>query len=135
MNGDGVHLLPGVYTDPAFEQKYQVIAISDQLLLEIQTGAERAERGMTARQLSIKVSPIHLFFNVKLTSKGFRLGYLDDEDLSKQIKDRKVEIDCVLEPQFFLTAKTDQLQRLVVQVSQDPGAFTWGDEFEKRETK
>ena len=134
LNGDGSHILPGVYVEPAFEQKHQVIRISDELLLEIQPGIEEVDGTGTACPLGIKVSPIHWFFNVRLTEKGLRMGYLDDEDLSKQIKDKKIQINHVLEPEFFLIAKTDQLQRMVTQLGQNPATFTWL-EFVKGEAK
>ena len=131
LNGDGSHLLKGVHVDPAFEQ---VLALGEGLLLVAQAETEVAEVKGTVCQLRLNVSPVHLFFKVKLIEKGLRLGYLKDNDLARKIKDKEVDIDCVLEPEFFLTATTNQLQQLMTQLENDPAAFNWA-EFQRAETK
>jgi hypothetical protein len=134
LNGNGIHLLQGVYVDPAFVQEQQVVKLNGQLLLEAHAGNRGAEAHGGFHQLEIKASPIHWVFKVELTDKKLRLGYLDDLYLCGLIEDKKTNVDCVREHGLILTAETSQLQQLVAQVAHDPDAFTWL-EFEKLETK
>ena len=117
-----------------FEQEHRVVKLNGQLLLEVRAENGDGERNGDIRQVRIKVSPIHWIFKVELTNKELRLGYLDDEYLSKLIKDKMLDIDCVQEGGFILTAVTSRLQQLVAHVAHDPDAFSW-TEYEKVENQ
>jgi hypothetical protein len=134
LDGDGIHLLQGIYVDPAFEQKQQIIKLNEQLLLEAQAETGDAAGNGGIRQLRIKASPLHWIFKVELTEKGLRLGYLNDHYISTLIQNQQTNVDCVRDHGLILTAETSQLQELVAHVTHDPEAFTWL-EFEKVENQ
>jgi hypothetical protein len=134
LYGAGVHTLQGIYAEPAFEEEHQVIKLNGDLLLEAEAVKWDGGGNGNIRQLRINVSPTHWLIKVELTDKELRLGYLDDEYVSRLIKNKDLEIDFVEKDGFVLTAMTSQLQQLVAQVANDPNAFTWL-EYEKVENQ
>ncbi len=136
LNNQGVHTFKEVYATPAFYLAPQVGRLNDQLLLRLEAEKGGAESAGSNGPLRVHVSPIHRFFKVQLNEKHLRLGYLDDENLSKLLEGKKITLASIQnnDQGLILIASTDQLQQMVRQLFDDPKAFEWL-EFESVEKK
>jgi hypothetical protein len=136
LNNQGMHTFREIYVTPAFHLIPQIVRLNDQLLLRLEADKAESADSDANGHLRIQVSPIHRFFKVEMDEKHLRLGYLDDEHLSKLLEEKRIFIPAMQnnDQALILTAPTDQLQSMVRQLSPDPEAFVWVD-FERTEKK
>jgi hypothetical protein len=89
-------------------------------------------------QVKMRVRPMHWILKVAIDGKALQLSYLDDDWLAKAMEERGIRLDHVMvgpgnQQTMLITASTADLQRFVLEHSDDEGAFVASEKIKRIE--